>query len=402
MRPNLKTKVISIGGIAALALTAACSNHSTSGAGGLGSADSKSADSQTTSVKIGFQGPLSGDYQQLGINEVNGIQLAVDEANAKNTYGFKVTLVRSDDQGDPAKAPAAAATLIQNNSVLAAVGPAFSGTTKAVGSDYSSANLAFITPSATNATLQTLGFKSFHRMVPSDDVEGTQAAAWLARKKIKEVFVVDDLSDYGKGVAAAVEKELKARGVRVLRQGVDSKTTDYSVVANAVKNSGAGALFYGGYDAQAALFAKALKSVGYDGLTLTGNGGKSSVFTSQAGAAGNGWYFTCGCLDAATAPSAKKFAAAYEAAFHEPPSTFSPESYDATNALLAAIKAAAAHGNPTRQSVADAVNHIDYKGITTVVRFDTNGDADAGVSTVNLYQQKRGKIVQLGNIKKMD
>ena len=38
--------------------------------------------------------------------------------------------------------------------MLGVIGPAFSGTTKAVGATYSQAGLAFITPSATNATLQ--------------------------------------------------------------------------------------------------------------------------------------------------------------------------------------------------------------------------------------------------------
>ena len=43
-----------------------------------------------------------------------------------------------------------------------------------------------------------------------------------------------------------------------------------------VAASGAGAVFYGGYDAQAALFAKALKTAGFTGVKMTGNGGKSS------------------------------------------------------------------------------------------------------------------------------
>lgn len=164
-------------------------------------------------------------------------------------------------------------------------------------------------------------------------------------------------------------------------------------------SSGADALFYGGYDAQAALFAKALKSAGYHGLTVTGNGGKSSVFTSGAGPAGNGWYFTCGCLDATVAPAAKAFNAAYVAAFKTPPSTYSPEAFDATNALIAAISTAAQAGDPTRATVSDAVNKLDYKGITTEVKFQANGEVVASVQTVNLYLQKAGKITLVGNIK---
>jgi branched-chain amino acid transport system substrate-binding protein len=387
-------KIAAVGTAGVLAL-AACSSSkkSSSGGGGLGGGGSSSAAGGGGNVKIGFQGPLSGDNAQLGINEYNAVVLAVNQANQNNTFGFKVTLVKSDDVGDASKAPAAATTLQQDPAILGVIGPAFSGPTKAVGASYDAAHLVLISGSATNPTLTSLGFKSFHRVVPPDSLEGKEAADWLA-KKAKSVFVVDDLTDYGKGAADAVEAELKAKGISVTRQGVAQKTTDYSVISQKVKASGAGALFYGGYDTQAALFAKGLKTAGYTGITMAGNGGKSSKFTEGSGAAGDGWYFSCGCLDATVAPQAKDFNDAYTKLWNTPPSTYSPEAYDATNALLTAIKDAG--GTPTRQSVWDAVNKVDYKGITTEVKFQPNGEVEAQV--INLYQQKGEKILLVGNI----
>ena len=87
------------------------------------------------------------------------------------------------------------------------------------------------------------------------------------------------------------------------------------------------------------------------------------------------------------------------AAFKTPPSTYSPEAFDATNALIAAISTAAQAGDPTRATVSDAVNKLDYKGITTEVKFQANGEVEASVQTVNLYLQKAGKITLVGNIK---
>ncbi|MEO5833674.1 MAG: ABC transporter substrate-binding protein, partial [Nakamurella sp.] len=157
------------------------------------------------------------------------------------------------------------------------------------------------------------------------------------------------------------------------------------------------AMFYGGYDAQASLFAKALKSAGYTGITMTGNGGKSSVFTEGAGDAGNGWYFSCGCLDATTWPAAKDFETAYVAAYGTPSSTYSPEGYDAANAMIEAIKTAAAGGGEvTRAAVLDAVNKLDYKGITTQVKFTPEGEVEN--ATINLYKQEGGVIKLLGPV----
>ena len=120
-------------------------------------------------------------------------------------------------------------------------------------------------------------------------------------------------------------KEAKAKGIKVTEQGLDGTTTkNYNPIAQTITSSGADALFYAGYDAQAALLAKALQSAGFKGLKVGGNGIKSSVFTKSAGTAGNGWYMTCGCQDATVAPASKAFAAAYQAKFKTPPSTYSP------------------------------------------------------------------------------
>jgi branched-chain amino acid transport system substrate-binding protein len=375
-----------------LALTG-CGSSSKSKGSGLGASSTSGAASGAT-VKIGFEGPLTGDNAQLGLNEVQAVELAISEANAKNTYGFQVSLVKADDVGLADKAPAAAATLQQDAGVLGVVGPSFSGASKAVGASYDAAGLTLVSPSATNPTLTSQGFKSFHRVVPPDSLEGLEAADWLA-KKAKKVYVIDDGTDYGKGAADAVQAELKVKTIATIRDSVPQATTDYSVISQKVASSGADALFYGGYDTQAGLFAKALTAASYKGLTMTGNGGKSTKFTAAAGASGDGWYFSCGCLDATVAPVAKAFNDAYKAMFKVDSSTYSPEAYDATNLLLTSIKNAGA--SPTRKTVWDAVNTVDYKGITNDLKFTPTGEVAAQL--INLYQQKSGAIALLGDIK---
>jgi branched-chain amino acid transport system substrate-binding protein len=397
MRPRVLTGTMVLATASALAL-AGCGSSSSGGGGGLNNGGGSSASAGKT-YDIGFEGPLSGANAQLGINEEYGAELAVQQANADPSLGFKIVLKTADDVGDPAKAPAAATQLIQDPNMLGEIGPSFSGASEAVGKRYGAAGMAMITPSATNATLQTLGFKTFHRIVPNDNVEGSQAADWLARKGVKKLFVLQDLSAYGKGVGDTVAKEAKAKGLTVVEQGLDGTSTkNYNPIAQTISASGADALFYGGYDAQAALLAKALKSAGYKGITVGGNGIKSTVFTKSAGSAGDGWFITCGCQDATVAPQSKDFASAYQAKFHTPPSTYSPEAFDATNMLIQAIKTASASGTPTLASVETAVSNADYKGITTEIKFQSNGDLLANVQTVNLYTVKNGNIVQVGNI----
>lgn len=398
MRTRPLAKLAAVGLVGALALTGCGSSDKKSDSGGglSGGGGSKSSSTYT----IAFEGPLSGDNAQLGINEVNGAELAVDQANQDSSLGFKLKLVRADDVGDPAKAPAAAAQVIQNSNVMGVVGPSFSGATQAVAGKYGDAGIAIVNPSASNGTLQDQGFKTWHRVIPNDFAEGPAAADWLA-KSAKKVIVISDKSAYGDGVAQAVSKELKAKGVTVINQGADATSTkDYGPIAQTVKQSGADAMFYAGYDAQGSQLAKALQAVKYTGVRMSGNGVKSSVFTDGAKAAGEGYYFSCGCADALTAPDAKTFVSDYKAKFNTDPSTYSPEAYDAANILIQAIKTAKAAGSVTRQTVNDAVTKIDYKGVTAEIKFGSNGDLPAGEGVVNLFVQKGGKIISLGDISK--
>jgi branched-chain amino acid transport system substrate-binding protein len=403
VRSRVTTTVVVLAAAGAMALTSCSSsgNKKSSGLGGGTSAAASggaSAAATAKTYKIGFEGPLSGANAQLGINEEYGAEIAVDQANANSSLGFKVQLVKSDDEGDPTKSPAAARVLTQDPAILGVIGPSFSGSTLAVGKIYSAAGMAFVTPSASKGTLQQQGWTTYHRVVPNDNVEGAAAADWLSRKGIKNLFVLQDLSPYGQGVGDTVTKEAKAKGMKVTEQGLDGTTTkNYNPIAQKIASSGATALFYGGYDAQAALLAKSLKAAGFKGLNVGGNGIKSSVFSKSSGTAGDGWYMTCGCADATTLPAAKAFAAAYQKKFNTPPSTYSPEAFDATNLMIQAIKDAGA--TPTRASVEAKVKAADFKGITAEIKFQSNGDLSEETQVVNLYHQVGGTIKVIGDIK---
>ena len=123
--------------------------------------------------------------------------------------------------------PAAATALINDPQVIAVIGPAFSGESKAVNPSFCKAtpSMPIVTASASNAQLQTQGNKCWHRIIPNDNVEGSQGADWLARTGSKKVFVLSDLSTYGAGVAGTMAAELAKKGVKVVKGGVDGLTT---------------------------------------------------------------------------------------------------------------------------------------------------------------------------------
>jgi branched-chain amino acid transport system substrate-binding protein len=342
---------------------------------------------------IGFQGPLSGDSQQLGINALGGVKAAIAVANRRGDLPFTVRLATSDDQGTPDGGPTAAQKLIDNPDVVAVVGPAFSGATKASEPLFTQNVLLSVSPSATNPMLTSLGFKTFYRVIAPDTVQGAAAADYVAKGlNARKVFSLDDRSEYGTGLSGTVEKTLHDRGVDVVHDGINP-TKDYTSEATKIIGTRPDAVFYSGYYPEFSLLAKALRDKGYRGVLMSGDGSNDDQFVAQAGAAAEGAYLTCPCGDPNTDPKAAGFVTDYKQANDgAKPGTYSAEAYDATNAIIEVLRGQGDKAN--RQSVASAFGGVDFQGITKRIKFSSNGEV-AG-NTVYVYQVTGGKRTVLG------
>ena len=95
-----------------------------------------------------------------------------------------------------------------------------------------------ITPSATNPALAKNGWKTFFRALGNDASQGPAAAKYIKDDlKATKVFVIDDASEYGKGLADIVKSDLGASVIGTDR--VQQKQTDFSASVTKVKASGA-------------------------------------------------------------------------------------------------------------------------------------------------------------------
>jgi branched-chain amino acid transport system substrate-binding protein len=339
-------------------------------------------------LKIGFFGALTGDAANLGINIKNGADLAIKQYNDKHG-SCKVTLVPFDSQGDPSQAPALAQKAVSDKSVIGIVGPAFSGESKAADPIFAKAGLTTITPSATNPTLSQQGWKTFFRMLGNDATQGPAAAKYIQDVvKAKKVFVVDDSSEYGKGLADIVRKSLGSQVVG--NDSVQQKQTDFSATVTKIAASNADSMFYGGYYAEAAIMVKQLRQQGWKGTFVAADGVKDDGFIKAAGAAAEGAVVTCPCLPPDKAP---EFQSAFKAAYNSDPATYSAEGYDAANVFLAAIGA----GKTSLSDVNAFVKGYDAQGVTKHIKFDDKGEPSA--ISVWAYKVTGGKIVPDQEIK---
>ncbi len=339
-------------------------------------------------LKLGFVGALSGPNGALGTNMVNGAQIALDDWNSANP-DCKISLDARDSTGDGKIALPLATALVGDAKVVGLIGPGFSGETKATMPTFEAGTLPMITPGATNAKLSTNGWKMFHRILANDDKQAPGVVKYIQGAGAKKVGVIDDASEYGKGLADSVRSGLGA--LKTADAKVDPKASDFSAAVNSMKAAGVDLIFYGGYYAEAAKLVTQLRDAGITAKFVSGDGSLDPAFIKNAGDKNAEGVV----LTATGAPSDvnKDFADKFMAKFKTVPALYSPEAYDCAKIFLDGIAA----GKVTRADLAAFVSAYDKDGITKHIKFDATGEP-AG-SAVFYTVVEGGKLVAKGLIK---
>ena len=184
-----------------------------------------------TEAKIGFMGPITGDAAFIGKEQLGFAKYAIRKL-AKG----QIKLVEGDTQLDPAQASTVGTKFKADANIVAVVGPAGSQEVLAVAPIFrKSERLPFISGSATATSLTNGSIPNFFRVVPNDSVQAPSTAKYIRQiLKAKEVFIVDDQTAYSKPLANGVQANLRAGGVKVTRNSVNQKVTDFSSLVSKI------------------------------------------------------------------------------------------------------------------------------------------------------------------------
>lgn len=364
-------------------------------------------------IKIGVDLPVSGGDAADGLPTKNGMQLAIDQANAKGgvtvagkTYKLEMYFLDDVPPGgaahDPAQSSKNSDSFIADNAVLAVLGPFNSANAKAMMPKLNQAGLCQISPANTNETLtkpeygvtkdlRPTGNVTYFRVVTTDDIQGPAAADYAFDKLgFKKVYVLDDTETYGKGIADNFEKEFVKKGGESLgHEGVPKGTTDYSSILTKVAAAKPDFLYYGGTSSNKIPSArKQMKSAGLDIPLMGGDGIVDTEYLNVAGPDADGSYGTVAAVNVNTLDEAKQFIADYNAAgFKEPMGAYSGPGYETASIAIDAMKRATA---ASRDAVCVALrNTKDFKGVLGTTTFDENGDTSNKV--ISFYEAKGGK-----------
>ena len=353
-------------------------------------------------VRIGMFGDLTGANSALVTPIRDSATLAVEQANAKGNLKVTIELVvRDNKDANPDTAPPIEQGFIQDDRVVGVIGGAFSGETLAVGQLFDRAGLTHITASATNPDITKKGWPIFRAVVP-DSVQGAKMAGLLKAIGCTKIAVVDDKTDYGKGLADIVNTELGKVGITpVSRESVAQKTTDYGPLIDTLSAKAPDAVFYGGYYNDGSLILKQMRERGLKALFACGDGCVDRQLVQLAGAANaNGALLTCPCVipALATTPEAVKLQTDYKAKFGKDALIYSAEAWDAASIFINAIDASDEDGTVTREEILKFVQDLaDYKGVSRSYTFEENGELGASSLIINVYPVVGGDVKLLGS-----
>jgi branched-chain amino acid transport system substrate-binding protein len=362
-----------------------------SGGSSAGSSASATTAAKTCVASIGFEGPITGPVAVLGQEQLHFAQLALAADNLANKT--KISLVQGDTQLNPAQATTVTQQFTSNPKIVAVVGPAGSQEVKAVGPLFGRAGIAFVSGSATNATLTTGQYPTFFRVVSKDSVQGPQDAHYIINNlHPKALMIIDDQEAYSTGLVSAMVPIFTAAGIKVDQESVSQKITDFSSLVTKVTPATTVVVLPWQVATQAQQFGRNLAQqhktaviFGTDGLfspgTFTINGSYVSSFGPD---------ITAIASDSAIVAAAKAKYGAF--------GTFGPPTFAATHVVDQAIAAVCKSGQtPTTSNVLAAIKKTNEPTsiLGKPISFDSNGDVVNG--TFFLFKiGPTGKYVLIG------
>ncbi len=334
---------------------------------------------EADTIKIGLQGPMTGDYAYEGQGFEKAVQMLVDQVNESGgILGKEVTLVVEDDAGDPTQSALVAQRLVDAG-VAAVIGAYNSTATEPASEIYNEAGILHITPSSTAVSLTGKGFERFFRVCFLDDRQGLFAAKFMDEiLGAQKIGILHDNSTYAQGLAEETRHYADGLGLDVaFYDAINPDDQDFTPILTRIGAANLDAVYFTGYHSQAGLLLKQSAELGLDVQWLGGNASNNPVMVEIAGISNAaGMFVTTEPLpkDLEFA-EARQFVTDYEARYgEEPASVWTIMAAEAFNVIRHAMEAT----ESTDAAALAAYLHdelANVNGLTgPILGFDEKGD----------------------------
>ena len=354
----------------------------------------------TGTVKIGMSGPLTGGASAYGLAVKAGMEVAVEEINAKG--GLQIEFNAQDDEADGEKA-VSAYNVLKDWGMQVMAGQVTTGSALAVAPESTADNMFNLTPSASAESLALSGDNIF-QMCFTDPNQGASAAELVSTKALgtKVGVIYDSSDDYSSGLYKGFSDKAAELGVEIVATTsftADNKA-DLSTQVTQCQDAGADLVFLPIYYTEAAQILSYANKIGY-APKFFGCDGMDGILTVEGfdTALAEGLVlmtpFDANASDEATQSFVAKFKEKMNGLV---PNQFAADGYDVIYALYNAMTAAGVTGNESAEELCTILEGqfatMTVDGLTgTGMHWDENGMISKAPAAVVI---ENGVYVPLG------
>ena len=353
-------------------------------------------------IKVGALLAVTGPASFLGAPEAKTLEMMVADINKKGGIkGKKVELIIKDTGASPEKALSFAKQLIEEDKVLAIIGPSTSGETMKIKSVAEEAKAILLSCAAAEVIVNPVA-KYVFKTPQMDKHAVIKIFEQMKAMNLSKAGVLSSNTGFGKAGKEQIEKLAPEYGIQIVANEVyDKAATDLTAEVTKVKASGAEAIINWSIEPAQSIVIKNARQIGFKGQIFQSHGFGNIKYVEAAGEAAEGVIFPAGRLLVADAlPNnhpqkavLMKYKKDYEAMFKEDASTFGGHAYDAMLILTKAIEKA---GSTDKEALRNAIEGLKgVVGTAGIFNFSAQDHNGLDINSFEMLTVKKGKFVIL-------
>jgi ABC-type branched-subunit amino acid transport system substrate-binding protein len=351
---------------------------------GIGSSGAGTSDP----VRIGLEGPLSGDQKSIGVGMLDGARLAAAEINARGGLaGRRLEIVPIDDAADPATGEKAASAAIEEG-LDGVIGPYNSGVGAKTLPLYLAAGIVPIRLTSADATAG-LGFTLQPMTSQIAPVASDALTKWVGAKSVAIIY--DSTQLYTQSVSSALKTLLEQAGTTVTAfQAIDPGAKSYADVVQTVAAQKPDVIYAATYYPEGGLIAKAMYEQNVSSKCVADYGSYDAAFVTTAGKTAAKQCPVVGVPAPADFTDSARHVAAYRNRFGRAPGTWSPYAYDSVNFFAYGVRRTGGFDASALTKEFDTVN--GWSGWTGYVTIEASTGNRQPATVVVTSTDSKGKL----------
>jgi branched-chain amino acid transport system substrate-binding protein len=337
---------------------------------------------ENTTIQVGVILPLSGTYEVVGNQLLQGILLAAEEIEqTSDVRGYHVSLRTADDNGDPENALSLYKEM-QAEGVPVIIGSYTTTLTLPMAQESRGpASPVLISPRANGEDLYGISPR-FYQVNPPIFSLSRFIADWLKYSSDRtSVIYIDDT--YGRSVLTHIKSGLSQNDVQFSGEFPLPDDPDYHALTQSVLDTAPDAIVIVVYDSRQIPVIRNLSQAGFKGQVLLTESALMSTLEEEIPDALETFaLFTISAYtNLVPGEDADRFVSSYQDRFGEDPSrTPAGYGYDSLMVIADALHSIPCiHGNVTPDMIQEGLNRSNYYGVTGPKVFDAHNAAGTAI-----------------------